>query len=139
MPAYFNDAQRQATKDAGAICTVTLNDPETRNALTDSGMVGAIVDAFEHIDRDPDIRVAILTGAGTAFSAGGNVKKMTTAGGLGGGTPQETRLAYKHGIQRIPLALAALDVPVIAAVNGPAIGAGCDLACSQARLRRHRQ
>ena len=114
---------------SGAICTVTLNDPETRNAISDDAMVDAVVAAFERIDRDPDVRVAILTGAGKAFSAGGNLKKMSMPGGLGGGTPQETRLGYKHGIQRIPLAMQALDVPVIAAVNGSAIGAGCDLAC----------
>jgi enoyl-CoA hydratase/carnithine racemase len=114
---------------SGAVCTVTLNDPDTRNAISDDAMVDAVVAAFERIDRDPAIRVAILTGAGKAFSAGGNLKKMAMPGGLGGGAPQETRLGYKHGIQRIPLAMAALDVPVIAAVNGPAIGAGCDLAC----------
>ncbi len=114
---------------SGPITTVTLNDPDTRNAISDDAMVDAVVAAFESIDRDPDARVAILTGAGKAFSAGGNLKKLGSPGGLGGGAPQETRLGYKHGIQRIPLAMNALDVPVIAAVNGPAIGAGCDLAC----------
>lgn len=114
---------------SGAITTLTLNDPETRNAISDIEMVDAIIAAIEAIDRDPDTRVAILTGTGSAFSAGGNLKKMAAPGGLGGSAPQITRLEYKHGIQRIPLALQALDVPVIAAVNGPAIGAGCDLAC----------
>lgn len=114
---------------SGFVTTVTLNDPETRNAISDDAMVDAVVRAFEAIDRDPKVRVAILTGAGKSFSAGGNLKKLGSPGGLGGGAPQQTRLGYKHGIQRIPIALQALDVPVIAAVNGAAIGAGCDLAC----------
>ncbi|MCW5732115.1 MAG: crotonase/enoyl-CoA hydratase family protein, partial [Alphaproteobacteria bacterium] len=66
---------------------------------------------------------------GTAFSSGGNVKRMGEAGGLNSALPVETRANYLRGIQRIPLAFNALEVPVIAAVNGPAIGAGCDLAC----------
>jgi enoyl-CoA hydratase/carnithine racemase len=114
---------------SGHITTITLNDPDTRNAISDDAMIDGIITAFERVDRDPECRVAILTGAGKAFSAGGNLKTMGKPGGLGGGPPQETRLGYKHGIQRIPLAMNALDVPVIAAVNGPAIGAGCDLAC----------
>jgi enoyl-CoA hydratase/carnithine racemase len=117
------------TETTGPITIVTLNDPDTRNAISDDAMVEAVVGAFERIDRDPICRVAILTGAGKAFSAGGNLKTLGVPGGLGGGPPQATRLGYKHGIQRIPLALQALDVPVIAAVNGAAIGAGCDLAC----------
>jgi enoyl-CoA hydratase/carnithine racemase len=113
----------------GAIVTLTLNAPELRNALSGEDMIEALVDACERLNADMRVRAAILTGAGSAFSSGGNVKKMHDGGGLGGGLPAQTRRNYKLGIQRIPLAFDRLEVPVIAAVNGPAIGAGCDLAC----------
>jgi len=113
----------------GAIVTLTLNDPEQRNPISDAGMIEALLAALARLEADPEARVAILTGAGSAFSAGGNIKKMGQAGGLNDPLPVRTRANYKKGIQRIPLAFAALEVPVIAAVNGAAIGAGCDLAC----------
>ena len=70
----------------------------------------------------------VLTGAGPVFSSGGNVKDMQKY--QGNTIPTEViRDEYRHGIQRIPKALYPLDVPVIAAVNGPAIGAGLDLTC----------
>lgn len=111
------------------IATLTLNDPETRNPISDLPMVEAIIDRLERLNDDLDIRVAILTGAGSAFSSGGNLKKMGEAGGLNDPLPAQTRRNYKQGIQRLPLAFESLEVPIIAAVNGPAIGAGCDLTC----------
>lgn len=61
--------------------------------------------------------------------AGGNVKDFRDKRGLAAGSGMDVRDNYRRGIQRIPLAFHRLDVPTIAAVNGPAIGAGCDLAC----------
>jgi enoyl-CoA hydratase/carnithine racemase len=113
----------------GAVVTLTLNRPELRNPISDDDVVDAIVDALDRLEEDAEARVAILTGAGSAFSSGGNLKKMAAAGGLVDAMPTRTRRNYKRGIQRLPLRFAALEVPVIAAVNGPAIGAGCDLAC----------
>jgi len=69
-----------------------------------------------------------MTGAGSAFSAGGNVKDMAERGGDFAGDVAECADRYRRGIQRIPLALHNVEIPVIAAVNGPAIGAGFDLA-----------
>lgn len=113
----------------GHIAIVTLNRPETRNAISDREMVDAIVDTVNQLDRDTSIHVAVLTGAGSAFSSGGNLKTMGSAGGLNDGLPAKTRHNYQYGIQRIPLAFEALELPIIAAINGPAIGAGLDLAC----------
>lgn len=114
----------------GPIVTVTLNQPETRNAFTDLDVVEALVAAVERLNSDLSVRVAIVTGAGTVFSSGGNLKRMLQPeAGLVDPLPAKTRLNYQAGIQRVPLAFARIEVPVIAAVNGPAIGAGCDLAC----------
>ncbi len=111
----------------GHVVTLTLNRHETRNAISEDEMVNAIVDACDRINADHEVRVAIITGAGSAFSSGGNVKDMRDKKGMFGGTLTEIRDGYRTGIQRIPLALQALEVPIIAAVNGAAIGAGCDL------------
>lgn len=113
----------------GNVALITLNQPELRNAISDAEVIDALVDAIERIDADLSVHAAILTGAGSAFSSGGNVKKMGEGGGLADRLPAQTRRHYKSGIQRIPLAFDKLEVPIIAAVNGPAIGAGCDLAC----------
>lgn len=110
------------------ILTLTLNRPELRNPISDGDMVEAVLDALAPLNADIGVRCVILTGAGTAFSSGGNINKMGEAGGLNSGLPAVTRRNYKEGIQRLPLAFEALEVPVIAAVNGAAIGAGCDLA-----------
>jgi len=111
----------------GHVVTLTLNKHETRNAISEDEMVDAIVAACDKINADDSVRVAIITGAGSAFSSGGNVKDMRDKAGMFGGTGTEIRDGYRNGIQRIPLAIQQLEVPIIAAVNGAAIGAGCDL------------
>jgi len=113
----------------GSVTTLTLNIPEKRNPISGDDMVNALIEALESVDRDMSVRAVILTGAGTAFSSGGDIKKMAAGGGLRDPLPAQTRRNYKRGIQRLPLKFEALEVPIIAAINGPAIGAGCDLAC----------
>ncbi len=115
--------------DAEGIVMLTLNRPELRNPISDAEMIEALLAALERLESDASARVAILTGAGKGFSSGGNIQEMKPGGTLNAGSPTRTRANYKRGIQRLPLAFAALEVPVIAAVNGPAIGAGCDLTC----------
>ncbi|TZG24651.1 crotonase/enoyl-CoA hydratase family protein [Sphingomonas montanisoli] len=113
----------------GPVVTATLNRPEQRNALTTDTDFRAIVDFCAEVSADRSVRAVILTGAGSAFCAGGNVKDMKAREGLFKGNPYELRDRYRTGIQQIPLALWELEVPVIAAINGPAVGAGLDLAC----------
>ena len=116
-------------QQTGHIVILTLNDPPTRNALNGEEMFAAFESAVAKINPDLSVRAVILTGEGSAFSSGGNLRHMQQKSGMFAGTPAKIADQYRAGIQRIPKALFELDVPLIAAVNGPAIGAGCDLAC----------
>ena len=111
----------------GTILTLTMNQPATRNVLTGNTAIDEFVDACAEVTRDKSIRAVILTGAGPVFSAGGNLKDMLRYQSERP-SGEQVREEYRAGIQRIPKALYNLDVPTIAAVNGPAIGAGLDLA-----------
>ena len=112
----------------GAVLVLTMSQPATRNALTGNTAVEEFVQACAAVVRDPGVRAVVLTGEGPVFSSGGNVKDMQRyeSGDL---SPEVIREEYRNGIQRLPKALYNLDVPVICAVNGPAIGAGLDLTC----------
>ncbi|TCP58265.1 enoyl-CoA hydratase/carnithine racemase [Tumebacillus sp. BK434] len=118
------------------IATIVLNRPEARNAFS-IPMIEAWVKALEECRDREDIRVVVLTANGKAFCAGGDVKAMREGRGfLEPGESEldthSTGLARKNSlwklIQRVPLTLEQVDKPVIAAVNGDAIGAGCDMA-----------
>ncbi|WP_097459779.1 enoyl-CoA hydratase-related protein [Mangrovitalea sediminis] len=122
-----------ALKDArleldDGIATLTLNRDDVRNALTGTHLIDDIVTVADWVNRADAVSVLVLTGAGSAFSAGGNIKDMRDRSGDFGGDVAEVENRYRRGIQRIPLAMDKIEVPVIAAVNGPAIGAGFDLA-----------
>lgn len=112
----------------GRIQTWTIDVPDAANAITGSDFIAAFDDAVDATNAATDVSVVILTGAGRFFSAGGNVRDMRDRTGVFGLEPLDQRHGYVSGIQRIPRALQRLEVPVIAAVNGAAIGAGCDLA-----------
>ena len=111
----------------GGIVILTLNETRTRNAISPA-IVEAMVEYVNRINADLSVGCVIVTGAGAGFSSGGNFKVMTERAGVIAGSPAEIRRSYLQGIQRIPLAMYALEAPSIAAVNGAAVGAGCDLA-----------
>lgn len=113
----------------GPIAILTLNRPEAMNALGEPGDGQQVAAACAEINADPEIRCAILTGAGKGFSAGGNVKAMQNRTGAFGGDPASVRNGYKSNVHLIVNALFNLETPLIAAVNGAAIGLGCDVAC----------
>ena len=110
----------------GGVVTLTLNEPQTRNAMSPQ-IVTELVAHTHAINQDLSVACVIVTGAGEGFSSGGNVKEMRDKKGLFAGSPAEIRRGYWHGIQQVPLAMYELEVPSIAAVNGAAVGAGCDL------------
>ena len=112
----------------GPVVTLTMDQPERRNPLTGNTAVPEFLAAIDRIHDDRSVRAVILTGAGTVFSAGGDIRTMQqqSSGEVDG---MQIRHDYRTGIQRLPLALFNREVPVIAAINGAAIGAGLDLAC----------
>src|SRR5690606_21990077 len=77
---------------------------------------------------DPSIRCVVLTGAGLAFSAGGDLKAMKDRLYLFEGSGAAIRERYRRVVHRIVRALYGLEVPLVTAVNGPAMGLGCDIA-----------
>jgi enoyl-CoA hydratase/carnithine racemase len=111
------------------VATLLLDSPATRNALGGPEQYEAIEAAVHAIVRDKRVCAVIVTGAGPAFCAGGDIKKMADRTNDPAVEPLDDRYAYKEGIHRIPLSLFTLEVPTIAAINGPAIGAGLDLTC----------
>jgi len=113
----------------GPVTTLTLNRAETMNPLGAPGDGDAFVAVANAINRDSECRVVILTGAGRAFSAGGDIKAMQHRTGTFGGTAPAISDGYRDNIHLMLRALYGIRVPVIAAVNGAAIGLGCDVAC----------
>lgn len=105
----------------------TLSRPDRLNALPDLGDEQAFAEACEAANTDMSVRCVVLTGEGRAFSAGGDLKAMRDKTGLFAGSEADIRDRYQAVVHRIVKALYGLDVPLIAAVNGPAMGLGCDI------------
>jgi enoyl-CoA hydratase/carnithine racemase len=124
MPAY-----REIRYDtADHVATLTWDRPEQRNALT-STMLGETLQAVRDAEADADVRVLVITGAGSAFCAGGDTKAMAQ-GLAGSGRAPADRDGQLGQIQELQLLLRRFPKVVIAAVNGAAYGAGLDLACA---------
>jgi len=106
------------------VAVLTLNRPDARNALT-LEMKQALLRALPALGADPDVGCVLLTGAGRGFCAGGDTKMMARDGKLPSPAERVDQLRWEHGI---PLALHRLERPTIAALPGPAAGAGFALA-----------
>lgn len=101
---------------------ITLNRPDKKNAF-DGQMIEEWVAALEDAEKNDDVHVIVVTGSGNAFCAGGDVGGMKQDQ-----KPLDNKNKLWKNIHRIPLALKKIDKPVIAAINGPAVGAGLDMA-----------
>lgn len=109
---------------AEGIATIRLNRPERKNAFTPD-MVDRWVDLLHEARADPGVRVLVLTGTGDAFCSGVDLDRR---GDGMPATPVGRKQFLSDRVHRIPLTLEDLDKPVIAAINGTAIGAGLDMA-----------
>ena len=112
----------KTTLDDG-ILLVEMNRPERRNAL-DETLQGELLEVFEVVATNPEVRGVILTGRGEAFSAGGDLSRFERDW-----NPAEFR-AQSHELSRLIGAIERLEKPVVAAINGLATGAGTQLALS---------
>lgn len=115
-------------KNEGPLVWLTLNNPASSNAIT-LEMVDLLCRELQKAEEDPSVRVVILSGEGKNFCAGGDIKAMADETGMFSGGPNELRLRYHRGIQRIPRAIESFQKPILAMVHGAAVGAGLDLAC----------
>lgn len=109
----------------GAVRVVTLNRPEAMNA-TNEALHDALVSVWQHLAQDRDARAVVLTGAGRAFSAGGDFEHFVELW-----DDRSARRQEIDGAGRLVRELLEFPLPVVAAVNGPAVGLGASLAaCS---------
>ncbi|WP_426023801.1 crotonase/enoyl-CoA hydratase family protein [Brevundimonas sp. PWP3-1b1] len=112
----------------GSILIWTLDREARLNALPDLTDGDEVAAACERVNADPSIRCVVLTGAGRAFSAGGDLTAMRDRRDLFEGSGAAIHERYRRVVHRIVRSLYGLEVPLIAAVNGPAMGLGCDIA-----------
>ena len=106
----------------GPVAIVTMNNPDMLNAFSDDMHVG-MQEIWNHLALDRSVRSIILTGAGRAFSAGGNIP-----GFIRSYESMDVRREQMRGAQRLQSAMLECPKPMIAAVNGPAVGLGCSVA-----------
>jgi enoyl-CoA hydratase/carnithine racemase len=113
------------------IAILTMNRPDSRNAIATHKDCTDVIEAFMAAQSDAGVSCIVLTGAGSAFSAGGDLRALKERNGIGPlkEPPDATRANYRRGVQRVIAALWDCEVPMIAAINGHAIGLGLDLAC----------
>ncbi len=117
-----------AEERRGAVLIWTLDREARLNALPDLADGDEMAAACERANADAGVRCVVLTGAGRAFSAGGDLTAMRDRRDLFEGSGAAIRERYRRVVHRIVRSLYGLEVPLIVAVNGPAMGLGCDIA-----------
>ena len=115
--------------DDDGVVTLSLCHPDTLNRFSDGSQFQELASHVRRVNADPSARVLIVTGVGKAFCAGGDLRQMAQREGFSAGDVAQVQARYRETVHQLPAALAEIEIPTIAAVNGPAYGAGCDLAC----------
>jgi len=106
---------------------ITLDNPDVKNAINEEMQLD-IASALNRASVDVGIRAVVLTGKGNVFCSGADTRRIVSKEGVFEGTSApRTRYGYTHGVQLMSKAFYNCEVPIIAAVNGPAIGLGFDL------------
>jgi 2-(1,2-epoxy-1,2-dihydrophenyl)acetyl-CoA isomerase len=118
----MSEAIRSEVDAASHVATLTLNRPERLNAF-DAEMVDAWADALAALAADPAVHVIVVTGAGRAFCAGGDLAALAEEG-----APLAMKQFLRDHVHRVQRTLASVQQPVIAMINGAAMGAGLDMA-----------
>ena len=123
-----NGACIEVSSINGNVLVLTMNRPERRNALSPS-MMDAMAAAWDEVNADPDIRVAVLTGAGGCFCAGADLQAMTEThpGDVFADDANDTTSDLSSGVIKPLLKGFLLDKPLIAAVEGPAVAGGTEI------------
>lgn len=112
----------------GPIVIWTFNRPDSLNALGEMTDGDEVAAACERVNADRSVACVVLTGAGRAFTAGGDLKAMKERAEMFGGSGNDIRETYRRVVHRMVRALYGLEVPLVTAINGPAFGLGCDVA-----------
>ncbi len=107
------------------VLVATMNRPQQRNALG-KGDEQELIELARMINEDLSIKALVYTGAGTVFCAGADLPLLQA---MSKRSASDLAAWYPANIQRLPVAMLGIDVPTIAAVNGPALGIGFDIAC----------
>lgn len=136
MPSSSTDSHLRLDRPRDGVAVLTLDNPEQRNAMSER-MTDSWVRAIDELSTDRTVRAVVVTGAGSAFTSGGNTAWLAGEPGTGVADHRDAMLPF----YRSWLAIRRLEVPTIAAINGPAIGAGlclalaCDLRYAAAGAR----
>ena len=110
------------------VAKVLLDNPDKKNALDDL-LIKELIFVLDQLDRNSSVRVVLLGSANETFCSGGDIKAMIQKTDMFKGTSIDLRKQYHEGIQEISRSIERFRKPIIAVVNGPAVGAGADLAC----------
>ncbi len=114
------------TKLEDRVLWITLSNIKKGNAFC-LQMISSLVSCLNDAKKDKQVSIIVITGEGKYFSSGGDIKAMQNKEEMFAGTSDELRCLYQEGIQKIPQTIESLNKPIIAMVNGAAVGAGFDL------------